>query len=723
MFIKLKNKKGSALILVMTLVILTTSLLYGLLTLSVFNARKSDQSINKQALLFHAQSGLDFLKAIVEEQVDQQNDLEFLENWADATEDDDEPYLTFRPLGNNQFQFVALNSNGTINTTGNIQRFLVIGEGADSAQIYLSIKETENDDWYRLEARAWKNNRETVIMSMTSLKGKEISATEFARFVGQGSLSPNSPSAYYDGDLHVGGVLSHMTTNNSFSGSNFNRYNGVVTVQNWVPPLQNNRIKRNLAGQIVGDTRGISPFNPAFSGGPLFLGHDNQPSVPNTILDGEDPAQIPENPVQQLTDSINSLGSSLPSDDRNIKFDYLADDSDSLQTKSEKSDLWRLFSEGQSGTDVKMFDRNGDEFTFSDLTPSSKDQVQPKDSTEEVQQGTELLSNDDLITSTIKLDVIDQDLKADIAVTYRTRAGSSSRFSHVTVKTTQSVKNDTTFFTRGNSNIRGFYDRRLSVVATNVSNVLGPVIAVNSDGDKRFGVTEVDSSGSPAGGVDSPLNFHDPIDSSVRERHWGGRIEGNQRFGYIDKFEAGQEGDFTYWEPSQIEGESVVPALALVAQEQILLRQPEFFTQDVDDFEKYAQNPEYHVAFIVANGEVHSHNASDINDHPITPSANNRTGINRWNFGVQGTSLTRRNLAMSGTLVTRGGCSLGNTTKARIIAYDKSFQTNVPPNVPLLETPGKNVVFGAWAVLMNFRQNEDDSKDLGVNIDGVSENE
>lgn len=718
MFLKFKDKKGSALILVMTLVVLTTSLLYGLLTISVFNSRKSEQSINKQTLLLSAQSGLDFLKAIVEEQVIDNGNLNFLEDWAEALEDENnEPYMTFRELGDDRFAFVDLLPNGNMDN-GGTQRFFEINHGNVPTRIYLSIKETDDDDWYRLEARAWRNNRETIVMSLASRQAARTEATRYARFVALGSLSPNSPFAYYDGDLHVGQILSHMTSNNRFSGANFNRYSGVVTAQYWVDPRDNNNRVRDRRGNVVGDTFGISPFNPAESGGPLFFGHQDQPNEPNQILDNLPDAEQPENPVEQLTNSIASLGSNMPSDERNIKFDYLGNDSGSTSDKAQKSDLWRLFSDGSSGNaDVKMFDRNGSEITFADLSSNDQERIRPKVATPEVVAGTENLPTNDLITSTLKFDVVNQDLKADMEVTYRTRAGSNSRFSHVTIKTTQSVKNDTTFFTRGNSNIRGFYDRRLSVVATNVSNVLGPVIAVNSNGDKRFGVAEVNSDGSPKGGTVNPITFHDPISSSVREKNWGGQLEGNKRFGYLDKFAQNQDGGFNYWQPSQIEGQSVVPSLALVAQEQVLLRRPELFTQDVDDFEKYAQNPEYHVAFIVANGEVHTHNDSDINDHPITANENDRTGIDSWSSTISGTSLRRQNLAISGTLVTRGGCSLSGVREARIIAYDTSLQTNAPPNVPLIDLGDQDMVFGAWAVLMNFRPNDDSSRDLGVNVE------
>ncbi|BBM83948.1 type IV pilus modification PilV family protein [Candidatus Uabimicrobium amorphum] len=706
-----KNNKGSTLIIVLIMVILTTALLYGLITLAVFNNRKSNISIENQALFYHAQSGLERLKAIIEAQQqgsNQAQSFDFIEDWANELENDSEPFLTFRGTGNNRFEFVDL-QNGNKQSGGGIQNFYVQGDVAEEkpARIYLSIKKLNGSpNFFILEARAWRNNRETKVATVTSVQGLPL--TQFARFLSEGSLNPNSSKASYDGQLFVGGTLSHTTS----GGKNHNRYfDRVFFGDNWISPEQ-------------------SGINVDVAGGPYFF-------------NGE-PEQSPQdNPVEDLTNSIAGIGAGLPNNDQNFKFDYVADDTLNNSEKGTQSSLWNFYNDVSSG-DVEMFRVTGDTkqdggapIDFNSLTPAQQDLLRPTNNfTEQNASGETQLPLSSQIDTKMKFYLdqsqsAEQRLRVDIEVTYRSRAGGS--FSRIKLrKTNVEVKNDSTFFTRGNSNVRGFYDRRLSVVSTNVANVTGPIIAMNSDGDKRFAVTQVEAeSNSPTAALlplrdnNNKINFIDPVpdvDNSqaqnIRGKDWVGFPDGQgKRFMYMDKLSKNDD-DHTYWTPSQIGGESVVPSFGVIAQEQVLLRQPEDFTTDVPNHFKYAQNPEYHVVFVVADGEVHSHEGQNLS---VTSSSNNPTpgfgsfsGIDLWPNTVRSSNGSnqgnRNNFLLYGTLVTRGGCLFHSKKKSSLIAYDDRLRQIGPPNVPVLS--GTDIAFGSWAVLTNFRANENPEADF-----------
>ena len=709
-----KNNKGSTLIIVLIMVILTTALLYGLITLAVFNSRKSNQSIENQALFYHAQSGLERLKVLIEREKgksDQTQSFTFVKDWAEALENDPEPFLTFRDTGSNRFEFVDLNpGSGNKQSGGNIQNFYIQGDVAEEkpARIYLSIKKMPgNDQLFILESRAWRNNRETKVATVTSLKGLKVA--DFARFLSEGNLNPNSPNASYDGKLYVGGILSHTKNND---GSNNNRYfDEVFFGDQWISPEQSN-------------------INVGEAGGPFFFN-----GIPQKDEKG--------NPVEELTNSIGNLGSGLPNNDQNVKFDYVADDSLSNSEKGTQSALWNFYNDVSSG-DVQMFQVTGDTkndggtpINFNSLTQQQKDALRPTGNfTDQQAAGEVAVALGNQIDTKMKF-YLDQSqpaekrLRADIEVTYRTRSGNSD-FQRVKLrKTNVEVKNDSTFFTRGNSSVRGFYDRRLSVVSTNVANVTGPIIAMNSDGDKRFAVAQVEPETSesqklvPIPDNSGAINFIDPVPDtdnstaqSIREKDWAGFPDGQgKRFMYLDKLEQNDD-NHTYWTPSQIDGESVVPSFGVIAQEQVLLRQPEDFTSDVPNHFNYAQNPEYHVVFVVADGEVHTHEGKNLD---VTNSSNNPTpgflsfsGIDLWPSTVRNSSnnaiKNRNNFLLYGTLVTRGGCLFHNKQKSSLISYDKHLQQIGPPNIPVLT--GTNVSFGAWAVLTNFRANNNPESDF-----------
>jgi hypothetical protein len=546
------------------------------------------------------------------------------------------------------------------------------------------------------------------VATVTSLEGLKVD--DFARFLSLGNLSPNSPNASYDGKLYVGGTLSHTVNSD---GSNNNRYfDEVFFGEKWISPEQ--------SGINVKDAKG-----------PFFF-----KDIPQKDEKG--------NPVEDLTNSIGGLGSDLPNNNQNLKFDYVADDSLSNSEKGTQSALWNFYNDVSSG-DVQMFRVTGDTkedggspINFNNLTQQQKDSLRPTSNFSAEQASGEApvpLSNQ--IDTKMKF-YLDQSqsaekrLRVDIEVTYRTRSGNNN-FERVKLrKTNVEVKNDSTFFTRGNSSVRGFYDRRLSVVSTNVANVTGPIVAMNSDGDKRFAVAQVepetDEKNSrlvPIPDNNGAVNFIDPVPDtdnstaqSIREKDWAGFADNQgKRFMYLDKLEHNDD-NHTYWTPSQIDGESVVPSFGVIAQEQVLLRQPEDFTSDVPNHFNYAQNPEYHVVFVVADGEVHTHEGKNLD---VTNASNNPTpgflsfsGIDLWPSTVRNSNNTpiknRNNFLLYGTLVTRGGCLFHNKQKSSLIAYDKRLQQIGPPNIPVLT--GTNLNFGAWAVLTNFRTNNNAESDF-----------